>query len=130
MRLVSMAVQTKVRLATLADRVRAEIRAELHRRGVTQADLARDLGRPAMWVSDRLRGAVVLTVDDLDAMAEALDMDAVTFLTAAGNDPPPPRRAARYGDVSRLPRQRPHDRRPAGHPDGSRRTSLLTPLNV
>jgi transcriptional regulator with XRE-family HTH domain len=142
-----MAVTTRVRAATLADRVRAEIRAELARRGVTQADLARDLVRPAMWVSDRLRGAVTLTLDDLDAIAEALDVDAVTFLEAAGSEPAPPRRRGRRGDTETYPAppvtrvtptpgramnsRRPSDLRPVGRasgsarPNGSRRTSRV-----
>lgn len=140
-----MALSTRARAATLADRVRAEIRAELARRGVTQADLARDLVRPAMWVSDRLRGAVVLTLDDLDAIAEALDVDAVTFLQAASSDPAPPRRRGRRSDTETFHPapvttpaartmnngRRPSDLRPVGRPangsrpNGSRRTSRI-----
>src|SRR6185369_460198 len=141
-----MAVTTKVRAATLADRVRAEIRAELARRGVTQAELARDLDRPAMWVSDRLRGAVTLTLDDLDLIAEALDVDAVTVRAAAEVEPLPPRRGRRRSTdtetfpaeplperrvtnapvrpmLNRTPRvnRRPGDGRPAGRPAASNR---------
>jgi transcriptional regulator with XRE-family HTH domain len=110
-------------MATLADRVRAKVRAELAERGVSQAELARYLERPAMWVSDRLRGAVMLTVDDLDAIAEALDMDALTFLERAGRDEAP-RRARGETKTSRPAspltfRQvasRPAERRPAARP--------------
>lgn len=54
--------------------VTATIRAEMARRGLRQKDLAQLLGISVAGVSDRLRGNTPLRVDELFAIAEALDV--------------------------------------------------------
>ena len=62
--------------------VRAEIRVWMARRGVSGSQLAADLGHAPSWVSQRIgTGAtVMLTVDDLYAIGEALDVPPVAFI--------------------------------------------------
>jgi len=62
--------------------VRAEIRVWMARRGVSGSQLAAELGHAPSWVSKRIgSGAtVLLTVDDLYAIGEALDVPPVAFI--------------------------------------------------
>lgn len=68
------------RAATLSAEVAEEIRAVLGRRRMSQAGLARALGRKPMWVSDRLRGEQEIGLDDLRSIADALGMRIVELL--------------------------------------------------
>lgn len=61
----------------------AAVRAELGRRGKSQASLARDMDVPQMWLNRRLRGEVALSVDELAAIARALDMPVARLLGEA-----------------------------------------------
>ncbi len=63
--------------------VAAAVRAELGRRGKSQASLARDMDVPQMWLNRRLRGEVALSVDELAAIARALDMPVARLLGEA-----------------------------------------------
>lgn len=65
----------------LSQRVLANLRAEMARTEVTQASLARKLGRPQQFVSRRLSGSVPLSVDDLASFASAIGIP-VTDLVA------------------------------------------------
>jgi transcriptional regulator with XRE-family HTH domain len=56
----------------LSHRIASNLKAEMARRDVTQASLARKLGRPQQFVSRRLSGQVVLTVDELGDFASAI----------------------------------------------------------
>jgi transcriptional regulator with XRE-family HTH domain len=62
--------------------VRAEIRVWMARRGVSGAQLAAALGHAPSWVSKRIgKGAtVLLTVDDLYAISEALEVSPIAFI--------------------------------------------------
>jgi len=55
------------------------LRELLTMQGVTGAELARRLGEPPMWVSDRVRGHSTITADDLPRIAEALGIDPCLF---------------------------------------------------
>lgn len=63
--------------------VAAAVRAELGRRSKSQTSLARDMGVSQMWLNRRLRGEVALSVDDLAAIAQALQMPVERLLKEA-----------------------------------------------
>lgn len=65
-----------------AGRVGANVRAELARRGKTQAWLAGVLGSSQQSVSSRLRGEVAFDVDELAAVAAALEVDVDVLMKA------------------------------------------------
>lgn len=54
--------------------VSANIRAEMARRGKTQADVAAVLGKRRQQVSQRLLGRVPFRLDELQTIAELLDV--------------------------------------------------------
>ncbi len=58
--------------SSLPGRVAAEIRAELGRQKLSQAELARRLGKTEMYVSRRLADGTSLDLGDLLAMADVL----------------------------------------------------------
>lgn len=64
---------TPERPATLSVRVGAEIRANRARLGLSQAELAEQLGEAHWWLSDRERGRVPINLDELQRIADALD---------------------------------------------------------
>jgi transcriptional regulator with XRE-family HTH domain len=55
------------------------------RRNITQASLARKLGRRQQFISRRLSGRVVLTVDELGNFADALDVPLVDLVAPNGS---------------------------------------------
>lgn len=63
------------------ERVAANVRAELARKGITQTDLAAELSKSQPWISRRLSGRVPFNVAELAAIASVLDI-AVTELLA------------------------------------------------
>jgi len=63
-----------------AERVGATVRAELRRRKVTQAQLAKVLGLSQMAVSRRLTGSVAFDVNELAATAGYLGVDLASLL--------------------------------------------------
>lgn len=67
---------------SLQSYVAAEIRAEMARRRVSQVDLASALGRSNAWVSVRLSGKQAIDLNDLEQMADALDVPADRLLPA------------------------------------------------
>lgn len=66
--------------SSLGRAVAANIRAEAARGGITGQELATRIGVSAWFMSRRLRGEVAITVDELDAIARALDVPAETLL--------------------------------------------------
>ena len=54
--------------------VGANVRAEMGRRGVTQAAVAERLGLPQTSVSKRLRGVIAFDVAEIHEVAELLDI--------------------------------------------------------
>ena len=67
---------------TESDAVRGEIRVWMARRGVSAAQLAQRVGHAPSWVSKRIgSGAeVLLTIDDLYTIGDALDVDPIAFI--------------------------------------------------
>lgn len=68
----------------LDERVPSRIRSELRRRRMSQAALARELGRTENFISRRLRGEVSFSVDDLDQVARALDVPLENLVAPPG----------------------------------------------
>jgi transcriptional regulator with XRE-family HTH domain len=60
--------------------VAAEIRAELGRQRISQADLARRLGVSRPWVSRRLNGDTALTIGDIATIADNLGVPVTHFV--------------------------------------------------
>jgi len=67
---------------SLNETARREIRAELARQGRTQSELAARLGWSRMYVSHRLNGSVVMSLDDLEAIAAELSVPVEQLVTA------------------------------------------------
>lgn len=67
----------------LATYVRAQLRAEMARREVTATQLAGRLNVSDMWVSRRLRGNTPIAIDELERIAQALDMPVSVLLERA-----------------------------------------------
>lgn len=67
-----MTITPERRTATLSELVAEEIRALMGRRRVSQAQLARRIGKTEMWVSLRLRGKQPIDLNDLELVADAL----------------------------------------------------------
>lgn len=109
------------RTATLTELVAQEIDSARGRRRMSQAQLARGMGKTPMWVSLRLRGIQPIDLNDLLLFARALGVGVHDLM-------PPPDAAAqavdpvlteRYPDVTvQSPNQnrRPRDNRPIGRP--------------
>lgn len=57
-----------------------EIRAEMARQGLSQAELADRLGWSVFQVGRRMRGQIALTLADLDAIAVALNVPMAQFM--------------------------------------------------
>lgn len=75
------------RSQTLTDRVASEVRAQMARIRMTQTALAVVLGLPQSAVSNRLRGKVSFSVDELELVAGALGVHPAALL--GGNGPSP-----------------------------------------
>lgn len=65
---------------TTAQRIGANVRAEMARRGVSQTALADQLGITQTGVSTRLRGKVAFNVDELAAVAAVLEVPVTVLL--------------------------------------------------
>lgn len=66
---------------TTTERVAAEVRAQMARKRVTQTDLAAALGVSQMTISRRLNGRAPFDVEELAAVALALDVPLATLVT-------------------------------------------------
>src|SRR4030095_8671617 len=64
----------------LSEQVAEEIRVMMTRRRMSGAQLARQLGVSQMWVSDRLRGATPIDLNDLERIAGVLDVAVADLL--------------------------------------------------
>lgn len=62
----------------------ANVRAELARRNMSRAQLARLIDENDMWVSRRLSGTTAITVEDFVRIAAALNVPAAELLPEAG----------------------------------------------
>lgn len=78
------------RSQTLTDRVASEVRAQMARIRMTQTALAVVLGLPQSAVSNRLRGKVSFSVDELELVAGALGVHPASLLGGDGPSPTGP----------------------------------------
>jgi transcriptional regulator with XRE-family HTH domain len=81
MRMFRMDTAPERRTATLSELVAEEVRAYMGRKRMSQAQLARGVGKTEMWVSLRLRGRQAIDLNDLMAIADVLGIDASELLT-------------------------------------------------
>lgn len=92
------------RTATLSELVAEEVRAQMGRKRMSQAHLARGVGKTEMWVSLRLRGKQAIDLNDLMAIATVLGIDASDLLTpdvvAKAKTPDPGKGANRDFEVA------------------------------
>jgi len=75
---------------TYREAVAEEFRVAMARRGLSQSALARLMRTNQAWVSVRARGEVPINVDDLERLAEALELDPVDLLPKEWVKPSPP----------------------------------------
>lgn len=68
---------------TTAERVGANVRAEMTRAGVSQTTLAEQLGMSQPALSKRLLGKQVFDVDELARVAAALELDMSVLIAGA-----------------------------------------------
>lgn len=94
----------------LREHAAAELRAELARQRISAAELARRLGWAQSYMARRIDGRVALDLDDLETLADALNVRIVDLLPARE-----PGNTLRYRNVS----ERVGDRvpRPPGRTD-------------
>jgi transcriptional regulator with XRE-family HTH domain len=64
----------------LSEQVAEEIRALLARRRISGRELARRLGASPSWVNFRLTGAQAIDLNDLQRIAEVLDVDVTSLI--------------------------------------------------
>ncbi len=76
----------------LSDALVSEIKAEMGRRDLSSRALGRLIGKSSQYMSDRLDGGnsktgkrVTLNINDLYAIAEALELDAAGLMTRASD---------------------------------------------
>lgn len=77
------------RSQTLTDRVASEVRAQMARIRMTQTALAAVLGLPQSAVSNRLRGKVAFSIDELEKVSAALGVHPAALLGGNGPSPTP-----------------------------------------
>lgn len=114
------------RTATLTELVAQEIDAARGRRRMSQAQLARAMGKTPMWVSLRLRGLQPIDVNDLALFARVLNVGVHELL-------PKPEEAASASVSVRRPHmaerptitQKSPSQRPGGRHDSRRPSSLV-----
>ena len=117
--LVRMTMTPTGKTTSLAQRVAAEIRAEMARQLLTQSELARRLGVIEMWLSRRLRGRQPLDLDELERIASVINVPVPELIERAG---PGVTLGLFPSDVTR-PAGYPAG---ASHPAGSRRPMRLS----
>ena len=80
--------ETNSQLSELAG---SEIPAEMTRRAVNQSTLADKVGEHPTWVGRRVNAVTTrrapITLDDLDRIADALDLDPLTIVARAASVP-------------------------------------------
>jgi transcriptional regulator with XRE-family HTH domain len=85
-----------------------EIQAWMARRQMSQSELARRLGVSSPWVNKRLHGVVPISVDDIMAIADVLDVSPMTFFDTppAHTELRPTRYSSSRGGTDRVQRAR------------------------
>jgi transcriptional regulator with XRE-family HTH domain len=72
--------------SSLRDLSGRRVQQEAARRGITLEDLADTAGIPLSVLRDKVTGAGAFDVDELDAIAQALEVPVVALLLPVGND--------------------------------------------
>lgn len=70
------------------DRLAAEVRAHLARRGWSNRKLATILGVTAPWVNRRVNGEIPMTSDDMELFAETFGLTITQLIGQAANPDP------------------------------------------
>lgn len=108
------------RTATLSELVAQEIDSVRGRRRMSQAQLARAMGKTPMWVSLRLRGLQPIDMNDLLLFARALDVEVHDLMPSRERaaEAEPPAIAHYFGAPDRTSDHvdRPRDNRAISHP--------------
>ena len=99
---------------SLAQRVAAEIRAEMGRQNLSINGFATQLGVTQPWLWRRLRGNQPLTIEELETLAKALRVPAEELFVRAVAMAQGRRSAVTRLDTSGYSRIRPADTRPPG----------------
>jgi transcriptional regulator with XRE-family HTH domain len=99
---------------TLSARVADEVRAMIYRKNLNKSELARRLGVSHTWVTNRLAGHQQIGLDELERIADALDVEVADLL------PAPAKREIRY---STQPATRPTPPGRTGDPHRVRATA-------
>lgn len=68
--------------STLSEKISSELRAELARQRLSQAEVALAMGRSQAYLSRRLSGDIPFDVDDLAQLAEILGVPVAALLGA------------------------------------------------
>lgn len=69
--------------SNLADYAAGQLRAELARRKITNAELARRLGVDETWVRRHKNGEAAIDMGDLERICEVLDLPPTHFIAAS-----------------------------------------------
>lgn len=67
----------------LSEKISSEVRAELARRRLSQAEVATAMGRSQAYLSRRLSGDTAFDADDLEQLADILDVPVTAFFADA-----------------------------------------------
>lgn len=81
-----MTVSADEKAALLTDRVAARIRAVMGWQMVRQSHLARRLGENDTWLSMRLRGLIPINLNELQRIADALNVEAADLLPRSSDE--------------------------------------------
>lgn len=68
--------------SNLSEKISSEVRAELARQRLSQAEVATAMGRSQAYLSRRLSGETPFDVDDLDRLTEILGVPVTALLGA------------------------------------------------
>ena len=80
------AVPADPQVQTFTETVAEELRVQLARRRMTGRELARQLGVSGQWISQRTRGQVALSTDDIERIAVVLGLTPQQFMSALLGD--------------------------------------------
>lgn len=120
-------MSTDVRVSrSLKDLVSEEIRAMMGRRRMSANALARALDKSDMYVSRRLRGATPFDVDDLELIAQVLDVQVTDLLPARRTRSHVTAENHASRPSSRTDSRRPRDGRTSNIPSAVRRPRVLS----
>ena len=123
----------------LREEAAGELRALLARRRISASQLGRMLGWKQSYMARRIDGRVALDLDDLQAIAAALDVPVAALLPrsvherAMEPERATPRTTTPYGTGAERPGDRrkgakgPKNRKPDGHPDPARTSRVARP---